>query len=767
MTMTGKTRRHTKGFQVYVFLITLGLCFIVAHELRAQIRLNDWQTYSSLSNIRQMAQDNAGVLWGASSGGVFGYDPITRISSEFRNINALLGIDISAIGVHPQTGDIYAGGVNGMLNIRNKQQWSNIPDIFSSNLISKRINSFAFRDSLVFIGGEFGLTVFDATRKVFLETVVRLGNLQPGVAVKQVLTAQNRLWVCTPVGLVSAPLSSARFIDPSVWTVHTTNTAFVRSIAIAEHQGSMYVAAGDTLLRMSTNGLQKVGQGDAAIRSIISTGTSLYYSTEYSLYGLAGGAITNTYPAFINALARADSAGAARLTVCTTQGFATLANNKLHFTQFNGPLFNRFRQLSVDPTGALWCANSSGSGNASIINESGPALGFSRLLKGGWKNFTSDVYPAMKSNGYYTIYAAADTSIWAGGWGSGVIRVKMLADSTFSVSRYDSANSRLRGGSGGSFVVIGTVRTDARNTVWMTQYSVDSLAARDSSGRFYIFGPPAGICDLRNYSILTVDPSGVKWIGSSHETGGGLWAFNDRGTLQNSADSWRCVSELSSSLVHTAITPDKNGELWIGTKSGLYHIVNPYDVFSPTNSLRVRLVQSQTPLETIINDIFVDAQNNKWVATNLGVFVLNESGDSALTHITTNNSPLASNAVFSIAIDGTTGRAYFGTDNGLSSAQTLSVPASASFGLRCYPQPFVPQQDPELVVDGLAGNATVKVSTLDGILIRSIPANNSRTVVWDGRNRQGQLVESGVYIISAYSATIGSSAAIKAIVIHK
>ncbi len=777
MMLSGNRRQRLIPFMPFLLCISITLASGVSAW--SQIRLTEWKTYSSFANTRTVAQDRNGAVWGATSGGVFSFNLSTRQVQEFRNIDALYGLDISTLRINPSNGDVYAGGVSGIINIYNGQRWKPITDIFSATLTNKAITDMAFRDSLVFVGGNFGLTIYNANQGVFAETVARLGAFQPGAAVRQLLIAQGRIWVATASGVASAPLNLRSFINPASWTTYLFNSGTMPiqqdASGVAEYQGTIYTVSGNALWKLSDSMFQSVKTTPNTLTSIAAVGTELYIASANEVQSLSRGNVITIYSGSINALSRIDSAGTARLGVSMTTGFgllnSTVNGNVIAVLPFNGPTANRFRQISIDKQGTVWCANGTGEGSAQV-NNNGAGVGLYRLNNENWASFNTTTYPEFDRNSYYQVYAASDSTVWASSWGSGIMLLQPKGAASFTLTRFTNKNSRLIGVAKSDFVVGGGVRLDARTgTTWMTNITNDSIVARDRKGTFYAFSKPSSqFGDLNNYQFVTIDASGAKWLATGLFSGGQLWVFNDKNTLDNTADDeWQSVSELGNQ-VHTAIVTDRNGEIWLGTKKGLYRIVNPYAVLSsatPKPQLITQVVQKETPLETTINDVFVDAQNNKWIATNSGVWVVSEDGSKILSQINTENSPLVSNSVFSVAIDAITGRAYFGTDNGLSSAQTLSVPPSETFALRCYPQPFVPQQDTELVIDGLAGNAQVKISSLDGILIRTLNPNNSRTVIWDGRDERGDLVQSGVYLVSAYSAATSSTAVAKAMVLQR
>jgi flagellar hook assembly protein FlgD len=148
----------------------------------------------------------------------------------------------------------------------------------------------------------------------------------------------------------------------------------------------------------------------------------------------------------------------------------------------------------------------------------------------------------------------------------------------------------------------------------------------------------------------------------------------------------------------------------------------------------------------------VDAVDNKWIATNNGIWVLNPDGSELLLHITAETYPLISNVVKSLAQNKNTGTVYAGTDNGMSEMSTTAILPNSTYDIVCSPQPFDPSRDNTLIIDGLAESSQVRILTMNGELVKSIETA-SRSITWDGTDDNGNLVGSGVYVVSASSST--------------
>jgi hypothetical protein len=124
--------------------------------------------------------------------------------------------------------------------------------------------------------------------------------------------------------------------------------------------------------------------------------------------------------------------------------------------------------------------------------------------------------------------------------------------------------------------------------------------------------------------------------------------------------------------------------------------------------------------------------------------------------VASTNKQLLSNDVRSIAIDQKRGIAYFGTEQGLSSLAIVAVQTSRSYSeLECGPNPYLLPNDQPLTIRNLVANSTIKILTVSGSVVKQFDAQGGGRAFWDGRDKNGAFVGSGIYFIVA-SAENGS-----------
>jgi hypothetical protein len=146
---------------------------------------------------------------------------------------------------------------------------------------------------------------------------------------------------------------------------------------------------------------------------------------------------------------------------------------------------------------------------------------------------------------------------------------------------------------------------------------------------------------------------------------------------------------------------------------------------------------------------------------------LSEDGSEILSTFTTRNTILQSTAIKTIAIDKQQGFVYVGTDEGLYRGITTIVTPSIDYSnLRCFPQPFIPGTHQYVTVEGLGEQSGISIVTPSGMPVRNLITQSGR-IIWDGKNEQGELVGSGVYLIVTQSGNQDQSGIAKCMVIRK
>jgi hypothetical protein len=167
-----------------------------------------------------------------------------------------------------------------------------------------------------------------------------------------------------------------------------------------------------------------------------------------------------------------------------------------------------------------------------------------------------------------------------------------------------------------------------------------------------------------------------------------------------------------------------------------------------------------------VSTIAVDGANRKWVGTSNGVFVLSPDGTEQVAYYTVDNSPLLSNVIMDIAIDGESGEVFIGTDKGLVSIRGEATEGGEEHsGVLVFPNPVRENYDGPIAIKGLANNANVKITDVNGMLFYETTALGGQAV-WDGRNYNGERAKTGVYFVFSSNEDGSSKNVAKLLIIN-
>ena len=198
--------------------------------------------------------------------------------------------------------------------------------------------------------------------------------------------------------------------------------------------------------------------------------------------------------------------------------------------------------------------------------------------------------------------------------------------------------------------------------------------------------------------------------------------------------------------------------MWISTFSGPL-VINKDDIYKSNhnfNQIKVPRNDGTDYADYLLNGlnitaIAIDGANRKWFITNNnGVYLISADNMTQLEHFTTENSPLLSNNIESIAINPTTGEVFFGTDKGLCSYMSDATEPNDEMtkdNVWAYPNPVTPEYTGPITITGLSYDADVKILAANGALIHQ-GRSNGGTYTWDGCDQQARRVASGIYMVA-------------------
>lgn len=260
------------------------------------------------------------------------------------------------------------------------------------------------------------------------------------------------------------------------------------------------------------------------------------------------------------------------------------------------------------------------------------------------------------------------------------------------------------------------------------------------------------------------DSRGLMWFVNNDWRTPSAYCYQPSTSNMNSYTTF--VNQDGTSITITyvrCVTEDKNGDMWIGTNQG--PLLLEQTKLTDTNPL---FTQVKVPRNdgtnyadyllsgVDISCIAIDGGNRKWFGTyGNGVYLISSDNIQQLQHFTSENSSLLSNNIHSIAINDNTGEVFISTENGLCSYMSdASIPSEKmdKDNVYAYPNPVKPDYTGLITIVGLSNNADVKIATSNGVLVAE-GRSNGGTFTWNGNDKSGKRVASGIYMVEAATET--------------
>ena len=317
------------------------------------------------------------------------------------------------------------------------------------------------------------------------------------------------------------------------------------------------------------------------------------------------------------------------------------------------------------------------------------------------------------------------------------------------------------------YVIVSSCTYDPDGNLWIIQSDVaeNSIIEITKDGEWIKHPQDLLMNDgesLKNMVSLFQDSRGLFWFVNSNYAKSSFFCYNPQ-TDQIVNSMFKLVNQDGTSypdmFIPHCITEDLEGNIWIGTQYGPFMIEA-----SRVNEPLEYVTQVKVPrndgtnyadyllANTDISCMAIDGGNRKWIGTsNNGVYLISADNMEQLQNFTTENSPLLSNEIRSIAINHQTGEVFFGTNEGLCSYMSDAVQSSTQMikdAVYAYPNPVVSGYNGLITVVGLSYDSDVKILTTSGQLVAQ-GRSNGGMFTWDGRDSQGRHVATGVYMVAA------------------
>jgi len=366
--------------------------------------------------------------------------------------------------------------------------------------------------------------------------------------------------------------------------------------------------------------------------------------------------------------------------------------------------------------------------------------------------------------------------LWIGCVDSGLMEFNPASSTIINIYNARNATGLLRSPSsnyaGQDYVPISDVKFDQNDNLWMSNYTnyssgIQQLSEKKHKGGWFT---AKNTGNMTHVNSLVVDNNNGIWLIDSRDPDG-IVVYNSALIKTATLSTVAGQGGLPSAYINCGVS-DKNGEIWLGTTAGPCVYSDPgllfgnseYDVQRPyisTGSNAGYLLGSLP-----VSAIAVDGADRKWFGTNQGVWLTSPEGDKILSHFDMTNSPLVSNQINTIAINGVTGEVFFVTDKGIISYRDAATDGGAkNQEVYAFPNPVKPGYTGPITIAGLVTDANVKITDVTGTLVYETTALGGEAT-WNGKNFSGREANSGVYLVFITNSDGSQTAMTKILIVR-
>jgi ligand-binding sensor domain-containing protein len=741
---------------------SLAFCslFLPVLSTTAQERpIGTWRAHLPYNAAQGVASDGIS-LFTISPQGFFIYNSGKDELETFSKVEGMHESSTSVIGYDRATSTCIIGYANSNIDLYKNHSFKVLPDLKDKSFSgSKTINHIFTSQGFAYLSTGLGVLVIDLDKQEVKETYVFSKNGQT-ITVNAFTGDDTYFYAATSAGLYRINRNNP---NPQVFTNWTTLDA-TRAFPFMATAGTnrVYAASSsDSIFQVQNTVLTNVFfRRGVTMRHLDGGKEKLYISQNNDTTGVGWVYALNAD----NSLADSVRLGYPLGTVETDEGKSWYADlyqglgrrdnpgGGVNFIIPKGPNAPTNFDLYAH-NGELWVAHG---GLNDFNGRLGSHSGMSRFQNESWTIYKPDNFPLFKDSVYDILHInknLRDGTVYAGTFNSGLI--KLNADNSGSIYKQGALEQSPPVDNGYPAT---SSAFDQSGNLWVTQtYITDELAMRSPEGVWYHY--PILIPSPSRMGLdLIIDDYDQKWF--FRASGNGVIVYNDNGTPEIPADDPSPVQLLKGvgqgNLPNNAVrclAKDRDGAIWIGTDDGIGIVNCPYDVITRQCEAELRIVQFDQFAGYLfagqtVRAIAVDGGNRKWVGTSNGVWLLTPDANKIVNRFTTDNSPLPSNLIQSIAVDDITGDVYIGTDQGLVSYRgtaTAGDPDNTA-NLQIFPNPVEAGYSGPIAIRGLVTDADVRITDIAGQLIYKAKATGGQ-LVWNGLDYTGHRPQSGVLLV--------------------
>ena len=744
----------------YRTILLLTIVFLLSlFPVNGQTRLGQWRTHLPYKYCK-LVEVTHDRIFCSSTGGLFTYNLVDNSVEKLSKIDGLSDIGVSAMRWSSQLNTLILAYQNSNIDIIREGVILNMPDILKKQITGdKSIYDIYFLGNNAYLSTGFGIVVLNLEKDEIKETYY-IGDNGDALRVNRVTSDGTFIYAATEKGIKKGLLDDPFLVDYSAWDA-------IIDIPNADGAFSNIAFFGNAFF--------------ASYRDPAGVQDKVYYNDgngwmDYPYFTMTG-----------------------CLEILNHGDYLTLVDNdQVNLINSDFLVIQKLwtgspRSASIDNESNIWTADfggglitNQGGENWSVIPDGPQSTNVYKMasadnilytvqggITGSWNNqfylakleifregkWEYQTNPESRDLLNLAVDPADTEHVYTGSWGYGVHEYRKGEE----VAQYKEYNSSLQSIiPGGDFIRIGGITFDPAGNLWITNSNVaEPISVLMPNGNWKSFRADNMITEFDALGDILVTQSGHKWV--IIPRGHGLFAMDDNGTIEEASDDEykrvNVVDKYGDVITNDirSFAEDHNGNLWLGTSRGILVIYSPQRLFTDGSVYAQEIIVPRNDGtdkgdvllgEQIVTSIRVDGANRKWLGTaGGGVYLVSDDGLEQIKHFNTVNSPLLSNNIIDICVDGVSGEVFFGTDKGLISYKGDALTGSLQYdSVLVYPNPVRETYNGPVAIKGLLEKTTVKITDMSGNLVFETESLGGQAL-WDGKNFRGDRVATGVYMI--------------------
>lgn len=770
-------------------LSSILVCLFCISQIIISQSAGTWKPYLAYNNTTAVTETN-NHIFAVADGSLFSYSKEDNAITYYSKKNGLNDNQIIQIGFNPDTNTLLIIYSNGNLDLWGEEGIHNLPYLKNSaNITNKAVNDLFFYNEYAYLSTEFGILVVNMKKNEITDTY-KLNQSVYSVCVKDA-----EIYAATSTGILKGSLND-NLLDINNWQIHpitNINSKNIRKLVMFNEMLCFYVKQsgayyqqhdGTTKSILVNNAIKNMAFQNEKL--ILYTNSRLYiYSSLTTSHSVETETING-----VSSFKKADTywiaSGTAGLKGIkkknTSDEYDVIlqgTNDETSSPKRNLNYFMTFDENKLFIAGGGRWTNRYNNPGTLLIYDTNKWFNLDEQKVNKLANIVCKDYTGI------AIDPADPEHYFVSVYGEGILEFNKNEFVKLHNHQNSTLSSIFPGASyENEYIRIGGITFDKKGNLWATNCEVnDVVKVLKADGKWTTIHFNKLSNSGASYMIdkILITSKGRKWINIPYSNYAGIFVFDDKGTIDNITDEntelYRSFQEngkenqeLNGSF---CAVEDKTGIIWIGTGRGPVICTNPNSditnlsftrIIRPTNDgsgSGYAFLDGQR-----VNAIAVDGGNRKWMGTeSSGIFLVSEDGMETIANFTTDNSPLLSNTIHTLAINQQSGEVFIGTDKGLISYMSDATQGSEDYSdVYAYPNPVRPEMQDHVTVTGLMENSNVKITDLNGNIIYQGKSAGG-TFTWNCRNGKGGRVATGIYLVLSATPDSKESVVTKILVV--